>query len=373
MNEEFLYPPQVLARNRPVQLGFVPDADCAPVVVAQESGLFSKYELRVELRRETRWAGIRDRLVHEELDAAHAPATLPFIINLGVNSDRCACVAGMVLSLEGNAITISNELWQDGVRTAADLRERIYRHWRRRTFTFGVVFPHSLPALLLRQWLKAGNVVPGRDVRLVVIPPAQMFPTLKLGYIDGFCAGEPWPALAVEAGIGHNLATSSRLAPLHPEKVLLARSDFVRERASEHDRLVAALLEACAFCDQPKYAGILADMLSQPRYVNAPAGCFRFDSDPAQPWGCEDPGSVRARNVFFRNGACEPSNSRAAWVIDMLYEVMNETNLVSPGIRRAPMLKNVFRPDLFERGKSVFLREARTLQAEAGDYQASSS
>jgi hypothetical protein len=135
--------PEILEQSRPLQVGFIPDTDCAPLVAARESGLFDKYELRVQLRRETRWANIRDKVIYGELDAAHAPATLPFITNLAIESDHCACVAGMVLSLQGNAITVSSELRDAGVRDAATLRELVYRNWGRRTYTFGIVFPHS--------------------------------------------------------------------------------------------------------------------------------------------------------------------------------------------------------------------------------------
>src|SRR5688572_29811931 len=97
----------IIRERGPLQIGFIPVTDCAPLVFAQESGLFEKYDLRVELRRETSWAGIRDKIIHGELDAAHAPATLPFVTNLGLDSDQCLCVAGLVLSLQGNAITVS--------------------------------------------------------------------------------------------------------------------------------------------------------------------------------------------------------------------------------------------------------------------------
>src|SRR3954470_8216552 len=83
--------PDIVKKTRPLQVGFIPVNDCAPLVVAQESGLFEKYELRVELRREARWASIRDRLVNGDLDAVQAPATLPFITNLGIDSDHCSC------------------------------------------------------------------------------------------------------------------------------------------------------------------------------------------------------------------------------------------------------------------------------------------
>src|SRR6185312_1978233 len=110
---------------------------------------------------------------------------------------------------------------------------------------------------------------------IVVVHPAQMFPTLKLGYIDGFCAGEPWTSLAVESETGVCVATSRELSPLHPEKVLMVRHDFAETRASEHERLIAALIESCAFCDQPENRPLISEMLAQPQYVNAPTDCLK--------------------------------------------------------------------------------------------------
>ncbi|MGH7954092.1 MAG: ABC transporter substrate-binding protein, partial [Limisphaerales bacterium] len=58
-----------------LHLGFVPLTDCAPLVMAQELGLFKKYGLNVILSRELGWATIRDKIIHRELDAAHAVTT----------------------------------------------------------------------------------------------------------------------------------------------------------------------------------------------------------------------------------------------------------------------------------------------------------
>src|SRR5215471_2879029 len=109
---------KILKRSEPLRVGFLPVSDCAPLVYAHEAGLFDKYELDVELQREASWANIRDKVIYGELDAAHAPATLPFLSNIGVESDPCACVSAMVLSLQGNAITISRQLWDQGVHDA---------------------------------------------------------------------------------------------------------------------------------------------------------------------------------------------------------------------------------------------------------------
>src|SRR6476469_7881090 len=63
---------KALEKTAPLRLGFVPLIDCAPLVMAHELGLFSKYGLNVTLQRQLGWATVRDKLIHGELDAAHA-------------------------------------------------------------------------------------------------------------------------------------------------------------------------------------------------------------------------------------------------------------------------------------------------------------
>jgi ABC-type nitrate/sulfonate/bicarbonate transport system substrate-binding protein len=360
--------PTIVEKSEPLQIGFIPDGDCAPIAVARESGLFDKYELDVQLRRETRLSNIRDRMIEGELDAVHAPATLPFITNLGIDSDHCACVTGMILSLQGNAITISRHLWDEGVRDGKTLRDVIFRNWGKRTFTFGVVFPHSPAFLLLRRWLREGCISPS-EVRIVVVHPAQMFPTLKLGYIDGFCAGEPWTSLAVEAEAGVCVATSRELAPLHPEKVLMVRNDFAETRAGEHERLIAALLEACAFCDQPINRPLISEMLAQPQYVNAPTDCLKnilgvedLDDRPAP--------DAAPLNIFYKYNANDPTDDKATWVLGHLYEMIEQRALPLPPSGRTPVLKNIFRRDIFQRARATVFDQTQALMMEAQNFAA---
>jgi ABC-type nitrate/sulfonate/bicarbonate transport system substrate-binding protein len=344
-------------------MGFLAVSDCAPLVYAHEAGLFASYGLEVELSRENGWAALRDKVISGELDAAHAPATLPFLANLGVESDPCACVSAMVLNLHGNAITISRQIWERGVRDAASLRDLIFRSWKKRTFTFGVLFPYSCQHILLRQWLQSGGINPETHVRIVPVPPTQMFPTMKLGYLDGFCAGEPWTSVAVHAEVGVCVATSSELAPLHPEKVLMVRQSFAIGRAEEHERMIAALLEACAFCDEPLNRAPFSEMLAHPHYVNAPAeslraglvGPFNFDAHRSEPYP--------DLNIFHQHGANEPTEAKAAWIMDRLYELFELESAKLAHYPRTPVLKNVFRPDIFQRAKALTLKRAQPLPA----------
>src|SRR5580765_6108330 len=102
---------KILKTSKPLLLGFMPETDCAPIVVAREFGLYQKYGLAVELQRQPSWRGVQDRIANRELDAAHSPATLPFLMNLGLTPEKCSSASSMVLSLQGNAITLSRDLW----------------------------------------------------------------------------------------------------------------------------------------------------------------------------------------------------------------------------------------------------------------------
>jgi ABC-type nitrate/sulfonate/bicarbonate transport system substrate-binding protein len=332
-------------RSRSLRLGFVPLTDCAPLAMAQELGLFRKYGLHVTLCRELGWATVRDKIVTGELDAAQAVAGMPFAATLGLGSAPCECVTGLVLNLHGNGITLSDELWQLGVRDAASLRDLIYSNRPERTFTFGVVFPFSSHNFLLRGWLAAAGINPDADVRIVVVPPPQMPGALDAGHIDGYCVGEPWNTIAVQSRVGWMVAGSAELAPNHPEKVLVVRRDFAEDCAAEHEALIAALLDACAYCDQPENHARIVEVLSRRDFL----GCSPQSLQPAFA-GELDLGHGRKRTiadflVFSRNGANEPSADKAAWVANHL----RASKLATPAELTPAFARAMFRSDIFAR------------------------
>ena len=62
----------------PLNIGFIPLTDCAPLVVGKAKGFFAGQDLDVSLSREASWATVRDKVAIGALDAAHmlAPMTL---------------------------------------------------------------------------------------------------------------------------------------------------------------------------------------------------------------------------------------------------------------------------------------------------------
>lgn len=310
-----------------LQVGFLPLTDAAPLIAAQELGIFSQRGLRVALRREVGWATIRDKVLYGELDLAQALAPMLWSINLGLGSARGEVLTAFVLSLHGNAITLSRRLGGGQALEPAQLRELARTRGGEHRLTLGIVFPFSSHHLVLRQWLRATGIDPDTDVRIVVVPPAQMCRNLAAGTIDGFCAGEPWNSLAVQDGTGWCPAWSAALSPGHIEKVLMVRESFAHERADEHAAFISALDEAAAWCDQPANRTALATMLAQSAYLAQPAARIlpgllgHFDTGRAIE-------SVPDFHVFHRGHANRPSLTRAQAL---------QRDLVAAGLVPAPL------------------------------------
>lgn len=349
---------RILPGRKPLRIGFLPENDCAPVVIASEFGIYRKYDLDVELTSQASWKQIHDKVIHGYLDAAHAPGMLPFLINLGLTPEKKECLTGLVLSLQGSAITISRELWRLGVRDAATLREQMWKDRHCKAYTFGVPCQLASHYSLLCQWLRPAKSAPNLEVKIESVPSEQMFPLLKLGYLDGFCSGEPWNSVAFQAGVGACIATGAQLAPLHPEKVLMVRKDFAEKRASEHERLIAALLEACFFCDQPENRSVVCQVLAQPRYVNAPMECL--EPDLVGPLGPEQ-SRIRVLHgltIFHRAKANEPTEAKASWLSGQLFKFLRWG-------RRPNGLNGVFRPDIYRRALRMVPEDFRASAPDA--------
>jgi ABC-type nitrate/sulfonate/bicarbonate transport system substrate-binding protein len=331
-----------------VRLGFVALADCAPFVMAQELGLFGKYAVEVELHREVGWATIRDKIIYGELDAAHAPAGLLMAANCGLGSIQADCVTGLILNLQGNAITLSQDLWKQGVRDGASLRRVITQSSR--LSTLGVVHLYSAHSCLLRMWLREHRIEPERDVQIAVVPPAQVHANLRAGHLDGYCVGEPWNSLAVLSKTGWTVATSLDLAPLHPEKVLMVRKEFAEMREAEHLRVIAALMEACAFCERPENRERLVETLAQSKYVNAPIQALRMGLGGLYDFGHGRREKLPGLHIFSKHNANAPTPKRAAWV---------RNNLIQSGVVPDPAMlpsdraAGCFREDIFHQAKQL--------------------
>ena len=335
-------------RSRPpkgtIRIGFVPLCDSAPLIMARELGLFSAESLDVELSREVGWATVRDKIVLRELEAAHAPAAMVLTNSLGIGCFSFPCLTGLVLNLHGNAITLSNRLWDAGVRDGASLRTYVQSNRVRPKLTLGVAFSSSSHNFLLQKWLRQGGLDPSVDVNIVVVPPPQMASHLKAGNLDGYCVGEPWNSLAVLQDAGWTVAASSRIAPLHPEKVMLARNDFAQDRPEEHLRLISTLHASCNWCQSMNNRDTLASVLAQPQYLNTSVEVLRRSLCQPVPLGKHAGDEVSDFHVFAGPAVNEPGLDKAVWVRNSLVESRVLPAALMPN---DTLLDATFRNDLF--------------------------
>jgi len=300
-----------------LKFGMVALCDCAPIVIAKERGFFAEQGLEVELSREPSWANIRDKVGVGNLDGAQMLATMPFAATLGLGNFREPIITALGLNIGGNAITVSNQLFQRmseadpaamGERpiSARALKAVIVADQAcgRPPMTFAMVYPFSTHNYELRAWMAAASIDPDRDVRLVVVPPSQMVGNLSAGAIVGYCVGEPWNALAVSMGLARVLITSQELWGGRVEKVLGVRQSWAEEHPQTHRAVLRAVLLAAVWTEENRAE--VAEIIAQPAYLNAPLDVVRA--------AIEAPDTV----IFHRHAANFPWRSQGLWYLTQM-------------------------------------------------------
>ena len=253
-----------------LDIGFMALTDCASVVVAATQGFAQQHGLTLNLKRQASWAGLRDKLVNGELDAAHSLYGLVYAVHLGIGGVPATDMAVLMgLNQNAQAINLSPTLQRKGVTSPEALARMAHQIGTR--LTFAQTFPTGTHAMWLYYWLASQGIHPLQDVHSVVVPPAQMVAHIQAGRIDGFCVGEPWSADAVAQGQGFTLATSQSIWPDHPEKVLGCARAFVEQYPNSARALVKAILAASRFIEQSQEnRRSTAQLLSGKAYLNTP-------------------------------------------------------------------------------------------------------
>jgi ABC-type nitrate/sulfonate/bicarbonate transport system substrate-binding protein len=308
-----------------IKVGFIPIIDCAAIVLAEELGAYERQGLEVEIRREVSWANVRDKLAVGALDASHILAPLPLALTLGIDSVSVPVINAMTLQVNGNALTLSNSLWQEMEETAPQFVGAQLAHKRApldaraiaavvakraangaKPLVLASVFPYSVQNYMLRLWLSSAGLDPDRDVRLAVVPPPHTVAYLSGGVIDGYCVGEPWNQQSEALGIGRIALTGPDIWKGMPEKVLGTTESWAANNPQTLKALIKALIEACLWLDEPANRAEAARILSSPRYLNMPAEVMSRTLD------------LPDFHVFQRNAANFPWRSHADWFLTQM-------------------------------------------------------
>jgi len=324
-----------------LKFGFIKLTDCAPLVVAKEKGFFDDEGLQVEVIAQPNWKQLLDNVINGELDGAHMLSGQPIAATIGFGT-KAHIVTAYTLDLNGNGITVSNDVWSAMVENDPSLDTPTPKHPitavplkpvvqdkldSGEKLQMGMVFPVSTHNYEIRYWLASAGIHPGMytsedikgftdaQVELSVTPPPQMPSALESGTISGYCVGEPWNQQAVSKGIGVPVTTNYDIWKNNPEKVFGVTKAWADENPNTHIAVVKALMRAGKWLDETDASGTLINreeacrMLAKPNYVgadfdvikNSMTGFFFFQNTEPKPasWYDETAKSVYLPAVYL--------------------------------------------------------------------------
>jgi nitrate/nitrite transport system substrate-binding protein len=362
--------------------GFIKLTDMAPLAIAKEKGFFEDEGLFVSVEAQSNWKNILDRVIDGQLDGAHMLAGQPIAAGAGFGR-QAALVTPFSMDLNGNGITVSNDVWskmkpnvpqdKEGKPVhpiKADALKPVITAYKNagKAFKMGMVFPVSTHNYEIRYWLAAAGIHPGMytkdniqgqinaEVLLSVTPPPQMPATLEAGTIFGYCVGEPWNQQAVFKGIGVPIVTNYDIWKNNPEKVFVMTKKFVEENPNTATAVTKALIRAGKWLDTPGNRKEAVKILSKPQYVgadevvlaNSMTGTFEFEKG--------DKRNMPDFNVFFRYHATYPFYSDGVWFLTQMRrwgQIPNPKSADWYGNK----IKEIYRPDIWKKAADLLLTE----------------
>ncbi|WP_308910257.1 CmpA/NrtA family ABC transporter substrate-binding protein [Pseudokordiimonas caeni] len=370
-------------------LGFIKLTDMAPLAVAYELGYFEDEGLYVTLEAQANWKVLLDRVISGELDGAHMLAGQPLGATIGFGT-KADIVTAFSMDLNGNGITVSNEVWAamkkhvpigaDGKPVhpiKADYLKPVVQQYRAegKPFKMGMVFPVSTHNYELRYWLAAGGIHPGyyttgdvtgttdAEVLLSVTPPPQMPATMEAGTIFGYCVGEPWNQQAVFKGVGVPVVTDYEIWKNNPEKVFGVSAEWAKKYPNTHLAVVKALIRAAMWLDANNNANRqeAVKMLAKPAYVGADAAVIANSMTGTFEYEKGDKRDVPDFNVFFRYFATYPYYSDAVWYLTQMRR-WGQVGEAKPDAWYDEVARKVYQPEIYLKAARLLVQEGKALE-----------
>ena len=335
--------------KKEVKIGFIPLTDCASVVMASVLGFDKKYGVTIIPSKEASWAGVRDKLVSGELDFAHALYGLVYGVHAGTAGPKKDMAVMMTLNHNGQAITLSKKLADQGAVDGLSLAKLMAKE--KREYTFAQTFPTGTHAMWLYYWMAANGINPIKDAKVITVPPPQMVANMRVGNMDGFCVGEPWNHRAIIDGIGVTAMTTQDIWKDHPEKVLGTTAEFVKKNPNTARAVTAAILEAGKWIDASlSNKTKMAETIADKSYVNTSVDAInqrilgRYQNGMGKTW--DDPNFMK----FSGDGAVNfPYLSDGMWFLTQ----HKRWGLVKEHVDYLAMAKQINQIDIYKQAATA--------------------
>lgn len=355
-----------------IRLGFIALTDSAPLIVAKERGIFTKYGLSdVELVKQASWAATRDNLALGSegggIDGAHLLTPMAYMMAAGTITNGRAVPMSILarLNTNGQGISASNALKPLNLGLDSSPLKARFAQMKAAgdTAKVAMTFRGGTHDLWMRYWLAAGGIDPDRDCSMIVIPPPQMVANMRTGTQDLFCVGEPWNGQLVSQNLGYSAVVTSELWQDHPEKSLAVRSSFVDRNPRAAQALTAAIMEAQQWCDPMANRQAMCSIVSGRQYVNVPIGDILPRLRGQNNLGVPRQTGGGHHMKFWANNASFPYRSHDLWFLTELLRwniLPNSTNL--GGLLRATNRSDIWRAAARQLGVAAPASDSRGVE-----------
>jgi nitrate/nitrite transport system substrate-binding protein len=311
----FTQPPANFGKleKKDLKIGLVSSLDCLPLVVAKEKGMFKKYGLDVTLVKQPTWEQVQKELHSGNLDAAQTLFAMPlweYFSSKGGSSrekdqdenddsekkrdrdrdrDRdkdkdknktkvnANTVALMGLNINGNSISFSEAAWKAGLRprqaysTPNELQDGYNKFFRelKKPPGFAIAHPAAMANYTTRYWLGTMGIDAERDLKFQVLAPEAISAGLENGSLIGYATDELFNQQTIANKKAFTATLDRDVWRGHPEKILATLDTWLKDYPITAKALMAAVLEACQYCDNQENVAALAPVLGKAEYTDA--------------------------------------------------------------------------------------------------------
>jgi len=355
-------------------LGFIALSDAGPLFVAKDKGLFAKYGMPdVEVAKQASWGTTRDNLVlgseGNGIDGAHILTPMPYLISAGKVTQNNVPTPMYILArlnLDAQCISVAKEYADLKVGVDASPLKAVFEQKKAagKSAKVAMTFPGGTHDLWIRYWLAAGGIDPDKDVETITVPPPQMVANMKVGTMDAFCVGEPWPGQLVHQGIGYTAINTGEIWSKHPEKSLGMRAAWVDKNPKAAKAILMAVMEAQQWADKMENKDELATIMGKRQWINCPVEDIADRAKGKFNYGI--PGKVVENSPhimkYWRDFASYPFQSHDLWF--MTEDI--RWGKYEAGFDSKALIAKVNREDLWKEA-------AKTMGVAAADIPASTS
>ena len=221
-----------------LKIGYLPITDAAPLLVAHGSKIFKKNGIPTSAPTLFRsWPALVEAFQAKKVDVVHLLMPLALQLKFAANQDI------KIISwnhTNGSALTVANS-----INKVTDLAGKVV----------AIPFWYSIHNVVLQQLFRKDGLTPvftgsadaaKKEVKVVVLAPADMPTALANGSVSGFIVAEPFNALAELKGIGKILRFTGDVWKDHACCVTVVRGDLIKNNPEAAQALADSIVQAQA-------------------------------------------------------------------------------------------------------------------------------